>query len=464
MENIYKKITEDLDSLSKEEKEKILKKLREEMDAIDTQIISQLNKRTVLTVLIGRIKRALGLPTYSPEREKQIAERISKLAEEPLRPASLLRIYERILDESRATQREEKNEGNVFRISINNMKSGLKNIFSRREWMLIIGFFIVVLAVLSYIFFTPNYYQGKSPKKFEIVKGESLNEIIGSLYSQGIVPNKTNMKIISYLFGAQHRIKAGRFYLPNGLSYVGLLEHLINGNPDYLEDVHLYPGSTLKSLAAQLKYRAFIDSSDLVNTCHNKAFIDSLGLKDSTLQGYLLPKEYNIYQHSPVKEVIDTLYSGFKHFMTDSLKQRANKLNLSIRDVLTLASIVQGETQKVSEMPKIAGVYLNRLRRGMKLQADPTIEYLQDGGWRRLNYNDLKIRSPYNTYLNYGLPPGPINNPGENAILAVLHAEKDDLLYFVADGTGGHRFSVTYSQHLRNVREYRQWLRTQENK
>jgi peptidoglycan lytic transglycosylase G len=465
MENIYKKIKEDLESLSEEEKNKILKKLREEMDAVDTQIIHQLNKRTVLTVLIGRVKRSLGLPTYSPEREKQIAERISKLAEEPLRPDSLLRIYERILDESRATQREEKNKGNVFRISINNMKSGLKNMFSKRDLMMIIGFFFIILAILYYIFFTPNYYHGKSPKKFEIVKGETLNQVVDSLYIQGIIPNKTKMKIISFVFGSQRQIRAGRFYLPNGLSYVGLLEYLINGKVDYLVDVKLYPGSTIKSLAAQLKYGAFIDSSNFVNACRNKMLIDSLGIKDSTMQGYLLPQKYNVYQRSSAREVLDTLYSGFKKFLTDSLKNRAQELNLSLHDVLTLASIVQGETQKASEMPKIAGVYLNRLKKGMKLQADPTIEYLQNNGsWKRLSYNDLKVDNPYNTYINYGLPPGPINNPGKNAILAVLYPDKDNFLYFVANGNGGHKFSETYTQHLRNVKEYREWLHTQENK
>lgn len=464
MENIYKKIEEELDSLSEEERNKILRQLRGEMDSIDTQIIGYLNKRTVITVLIGRVKRSLGLPTYSPEREKQIAERISKLAKEPLRPESLLRIYERILDESRATQREEKNKGNVFKVSMNNMKSGIRNIFSKKDWTLIIIFFIIILGALYYIFFTPNYYNGNSPKKFEVAKGESLDGIINSLYNEGIIPNKTNMKIISYLLGSQRQIKAGRFYLPNGLSYVGLIEHLTNGKADYLVDVKLYPGSTIKSLASQLKYRAAIDSSSFVNACNDEALIDSLGIKAKDLQGYLLPEEHSIYQRSPASEVIDTLYSGLRNFMVDSLKQQADKMNLTIRDVLTLASIVQGETQKVDEMPKIAGVYLNRLRRGMKLQADPTIEFLQDGGWRRLSYNDLKIESPYNTYLNYGLPPGPINNPGKNAILAVLYPEKDDYLYFVAKGDGGHNFSKTYSQHLRNVRDFRQWRRTQEQK
>ena len=146
------------------------------------------------------------------------------------------------------------------------------------------------------------------------------------------------------------------------------------------------------------------------------------------------------------------------------LKNRAEKLGYSVHDIITLASIVEGETKKEEEMPVIAEVYYNRLKHGMKLEADPTIQYLIEGKWRRLLYEDLKTDSPYNTYLYSGLPPGPINNPGKSAILAAFYPDDNNYLYFVADGNGGHKFSSTYSEHLKNVRDYRRWLRAQENK
>jgi UPF0755 protein len=114
-------------------------------------------------------------------------------------------------------------------------------------------------------------------------------------------------------------------------------------------------------------------------------------------------------------------------------------------------------------MPRISGVYHNRLRIGMRLQADPTIQYLLPGGWRRLTYKDLEIDSRYNTYKYAGLPPGPINNPGASAILAALYPEKNNYLYFVSDGNGAHEFSRTYSEHLKNVAKYRKWLIEQNN-
>lgn len=150
--------------------------------------------------------------------------------------------------------------------------------------------------------------------------------------------------------------------------------------------------------------------------------------------------------------------------MTHKLIRRADSLGYTVHEILTLASIIEGETNKYEEMPMIASVYQNRLKKGMPLEADPTIQYLQPNGWKRLFYKDLKIKSPYNTYLNPGLPPGPINNPGKEAILASLYPANTDFLYFVADGKGGHTFSNSYSQHIINVNHYRRWLREQQKK
>jgi UPF0755 protein len=464
MENIIKKIENELNSLSVSEKEEILKKLRNEIDGIDRQIVPLLSKRTLLSVLIGRVKRSMNLPTYSPEREKEISKKISLYAEEPLRPEALLRIYERILDESRAIQREEKNKGNIFRISTSKMKKSLKNLFSKKELFIIIIFFFVVLGWSYYVFFTPNYYSGKSPVRFAIVKGEGLDQITNRLYEQGIIPNKTSMKIAAFIYGAEKKIRAGRFEIPNGLSYLDLIELFLYGKADFLVNVKLYDGSRIKSMAATLKVNAFIDSASFVDVCNDRSFIDSLGLDYPTIEGYLLPQQYSIYERSSPREVIGIIYNGFKKFFNDSLKNKSKELGYSVHEIVTLASIIEGETKKKEEMPVIAEVYYNRLKRGLKLEADPTIQYLIEGKWRRLLYQDLKTKSPYNTYMYYGLPPGPINNPGKPALLAALYPDNNNYLYFVADGNGGHKFSRTYSQHLKNVREYRRWLQAQESK
>ena len=326
MENLINKIENELDSLSEKEREEILKKLRTEIDEVDSQIVPLLSKRTLYSVLIGRVKLSMNLPTYSPEREKQISKKISEYAEEPLRPEALLRIYERILDESRAIQREEKTKGNTFRVS--RMKKGLKNLFSKKDIFIITVFFFVVLCWLYYIFFTPNYYKGKSPVRFEIKKGESLNQIVDNLYEQGIIPNRTSMEAAAFIYGAEKRIRAGRYEIPNGLNYLELTELFLYGKADFLVNVKLYDGSSIKKMAASLKFGAFIDSVYFVQECNDRNFLDSLGLDYPTIAGYLLPQQYSIYERSSPKEVIRIIYNGFKKFIDDSFKEQSRKTGL----------------------------------------------------------------------------------------------------------------------------------------
>jgi UPF0755 protein len=343
------------------------------------------------------------------------------------------------------------------------MKVELKNLLTRKEFLIIAAFFLLLLFVFYFTFFTSNYYEGKSPIQFEITEGESFSEVVDSLYDKGIIPNKTNMKIAGFIYGAETRIRAARFTIPNGLSYLDLLDLFINGNAEFKKPVSIRDGLTIKWLAFVLKRDAEIDSAKFVNLAFNKNFVDSLGINKPSLEGYLMPGTYEFYAKTPAREVIGELYKNFWKFMNDSLRARAKSIGLTVHEVVTLASIIKGETSFPKDMPRISGVYHNRLRIGMMLQADPTIQYLLKDGWRRLLDKDLRINSPYNTYTHAGLPPGPINNPGKDAILAALYPEDNDYLYFVADGKGGHRFSSTYSQHIRNVNEYRKFLKSQNN-
>jgi peptidoglycan lytic transglycosylase G len=154
----------------------------------------------------------------------------------------------------------------------------------------------------------------------------------------------------------------------------------------------------------------------------------------------------------------------FQSFYSDSLRDRAKNLGWTTNQVMTLASIVEGEAILDEERPLISGVYHNRLRKGMRLEADPTIRYVIENVPRRILYSDLEIDDPYNTYRNRGLPPGPINNPGRKSILAALWPAKTDYLFFVANGKGGHWFSSNYTQHLRFVHKYRRERRLRVSK
>jgi UPF0755 protein len=335
-----------------------------------------------------------------------------------------------------------------------------KSLLSPGEMVLIAIFFLAILSLFYYIFFTPNYYSQNSPLTFEVKKGESFSHITNRLYNDHIIPGKIGFKIAGIIYGAQSRIKPARYYIANGLSYLELIEYFVNGNADYLKKVKLFDGASSRYFASRLKTELYIDSSAFMHELRNRTLLDSLGIKESSFEGYLLPQEYELYERSSPKELIIHMYKGFKTFIHDSIKIVRTQSHQNLHTILTMASIVNGETNRKDEMARIAGVYYNRLKLGMKLQADPTIQYLQPNGNKRLSYEDLKINSPYNTYKYFGLPPGPIDNPGKNAIIASMYPEKHNYLYFVADGKGGHLFASNFTDHLKNVQLYRDNLRS----
>lgn len=335
------------------------------------------------------------------------------------------------------------------------------NILTGKQWLLVFIVFLLLILIGYYLFNSPLNYKLDEPLSFEIKSGESFQSVAERLNELGIVPNKNLLRIAGFIYGAETKIKAARFKIDNGLSYLDLIDLLINGPADYLRSIRVNDGQTIKWLSGKVRRDLRMDSTAFFQKAHDRDFIKSLGLDVPSLEGYLFSKSYQIYERSDPEEVLTIFYNALKEFWTESLQKRADSLKLSQHQVLTLASIIKGETNDVEEMPRISGVYHNRLRIGMKLQADPTVQYLMKDGWKRLNYNDLRIDSPYNTYRYFGLPPAPINNPGANAILAALYPEKHNYLFFVADGNGKHKFAKNYSEHLRNVREYRKWLSQQ---
>ncbi len=343
------------------------------------------------------------------------------------------------------------------------MQKTVINILTKKQWIIVFGSFFFFIGLGYYLLFLPVSYSIKEPLIFEIKKGESFSQVTEKLYNIGIVKNKFIFKFAALIYGADNRIKAARFKIKNGLSYLDLLDLLTNGPADYLKTIKIYNGSPLKNIVITVRQELKVDSSNFMKLATDEEFLKSLNINANSVEGYLLPGIYNIYENSDAKEVITILNNSLKEFWFDSLKVQAEINNFSKHQILTLASIIEGETNHKDEMPIISAVYHNRLKKGMKLQADPTIQFAIEGEWRRLKYSDLTIDSPYNTYKYFGLPPGPINNPGKDAIKAALFPADVDYLFFVADGTGKHKFARTYQEHLKNVRDYRKWLNSKKS-
>jgi len=332
---------------------------------------------------------------------------------------------------------------------------------SKNELYFVVAFFVFVFSLLAFTFYFPNYNDVGKSKIVDIRNGETLNNVIIKLYKQNIIPSKTNMKIASFLLGADKNIKAGSYKIPDGISYVSLVSLLLKGEPRKQKLVTIQEGIWHKDLGKLLHKELGIDKKEFLKLCSDKEFIKSLGLNVNSLVGYLLPETNYFYEGSSAKEVIKKLSEQMqKIFLQKEVIEVMRKRNLTEHQILTMASIIDGESNKISEFKRISGVYYNRLKNGWKLQADPTVQYVARQRRKKVNkiyYKDLEIDSKYNTYKYYGLPPTPINHPGKEAIMASLYPEEHDYFYFVADGKGGHNFSKSGREHQQQVNRYRNW-------
>jgi UPF0755 protein len=244
------------------------------------------------------------------------------------------------------------------------------------EFILILLVFLGVLAGLTYIFFTPNYLNREAPVQFEISRGESLTSVIDRLYDEEIIPSKLNMRIASFIYGADTKIRAARYFIPDGLTYLELIELFIEGDANFLKSVKIFDGMSSEWIASRMRTDLFIDSVEFLRSMEEDSLLMLIDPEIKSLNGFLLPKEYFFYEKSSPGEIIINFIGEFNKFVNDTLKRKADQMGYSLFEVITLASIIEGETNLNEEMPVIAGVYYNRLRIGMRLQADPTIQYV----------------------------------------------------------------------------------------
>ncbi|MFA7288439.1 MAG: endolytic transglycosylase MltG [Melioribacteraceae bacterium] len=317
-----------------------------------------------------------------------------------------------------------------------------------------------MVGIFTYIFLFPNSYYFNPQVTLEIKQGMNFNDVLDSLKSKGIIQNKLLLKFVAYIYNAETKIKAGKIQIPNTLSNVGLVELLLSTTKKTDKLISIGEGIWQNKLAKLFKDSLGIDSSKFMFLSHDKEFLKTIGFEGDNIEGYLLPETYYFYLDSSPQNIIKKLYAAQNRFFDNYIRIKDIKTELTRKEILILASIVDGESNKESEFRTIAGVYLNRLKIGMPLQADPTVQYLiREKRGDQLYRRDFLIKSDYNTYLKGGLPPSPINNPGKAAIMAVINPEKHNFLYFVADGTGGHVFSSSFIQHQINVGRYKAWQR-----
>ena len=320
---------------------------------------------------------------------------------------------------------------------------------------LILGGIVGVVLLAGILLFPATLTHRFESREVIIPKHANIEMIAEILNRQGLVGNTRLFVLASRVLGYDRNLQAGRFTIPVGSSTYRILRQLAKGMS--AQDMVTIPEGLRVEQVADLLYRgAKIDPVRFVALASDSGFARSLGVPGDRLEGYLYPDTYPFYPLLTPQEVAHVMVGrGLKVFNEEMALPNA-KMGLTLHQLVTLASMVEAEAQVPSERPRIAAVFYNRLREGMMLQSDPTVLYSM-GVWKeRVYYKDLDVNSPYNTYRNRGLPPGPICSPGRGAFHAVLFPVTDSTeFYFVARGDGTHIFSHSWEDHLRAIASVR---------
>jgi len=279
------------------------------------------------------------------------------------------------------------------------------------------------------------------------------HKIATCFYEAGILRNKQLFLILVKLTGTARSLQAGIYNIEKRLNTLQLI-HVLSEGKVLLNKITIPEGLTAQAIISKFHNELGIDSLELYKVIFDSSFCVKKNIKAKNLEGYLFPDTYYFATNVSPRQIVETMLKRFNTIIQDSIAYNGNNFNMSLHEVITLASIIEGEVMQDSERQIVSGIYHNRLNIRMYLESCPTIQYIIPDGPRRLLSRDLKIKSPYNTYHNFGLPPGPVNNPGRKSIEAALHPVETNFLFLVAKGDGSHIFSTNLSGHLKAKRKF----------
>ncbi|HXK80657.1 MAG TPA: endolytic transglycosylase MltG [Bacteroidales bacterium] len=338
----------------------------------------------------------------------------------------------------------------------------------KKIWITLSIVFVMILAIgasvaykyYKYIY-APAVHLNHWSVYFYVPTGSTYETVTEALINDTIISDLEAFDWVAQRKNYPNLVKPGRYLIHDGLSNSELIDLLRSGEQTPV-DITFISVRTLEQLAGRVGDQIEADSLELIQCFRDKKLIQHYGFNEKTFIAMFIPNTYQFYWNTSAEKFIERMAEEFKSFWTQDRLQKANDLGFKQSEVITLASIVEQETQKDDEKARVAGVYINRLNKGIKLQADPTVIYaIGDFSIRRVLYSHLEYDSPYNTYKYVGLPPGPICIPSITSIDAVLNYEEHSYLYFCAreDFSGYHNFARTLAQHNANARKYQQALR-----
>ena len=335
--------------------------------------------------------------------------------------------------------------------------------------LIFIGFSVVlsmlVFSGYQYVF-ESNILVGKQDRRICIPEGMDFPELLANFKKEDIVHEPLSFAFLSKIMKYQEKIKPGCYLLKANMSNVEAIRLLRSGN-QLQEKITFSNARFITDLAGELTKNTKGDSTKMAEMLTNPTVAQKYGFTKETFISMFIPNTYYVYWSNDENAVLDRMKKEYTKFWTEKRKAKAKALNLSQAEVATVASIVMNESLSKTEQPKVAGLYLNRIKKGMRLEADPTIKFaLGDFSIKRVLYEHLQINSPYNTYKKAGLPPGPISLPNATVLDAVLNYEKHDYLFMcsIGDGSEIHNFSVDFEGHKKNIDIYAKNLKSRDKR
>jgi UPF0755 protein len=319
---------------------------------------------------------------------------------------------------------------------------------------LLLVFLVVFGIYLDLIFYSDRTAGGQPLRKIITIKrGQSFAATTQYLYREGLIKSPFRFRLLARVKGADKRIQAGEYLLSSELSPNKILETMVVGK------VRLYKftvpeGYNLKQIAEIISSAGFVTQEEFLKAATDPIFVRQMNIPAETFEGYLFPDTYYFPKGASAPDLITAMVERMNSLFSDQWKQRAAEIDYSIHEVLTLASIIEKETGASFERPLISSVFHNRLRKGMRLETDPTVIYGLKNFDGNLTRKDLRTPTPYNTYKIKGLPPGPIASPGLAAIEAALYPAESDYLFFVSKKDSTHKFSTNFKDHEKAIRKY----------
>ncbi|MFN4082937.1 MAG: endolytic transglycosylase MltG [Bacteroidia bacterium] len=339
-----------------------------------------------------------------------------------------------------------------------------RKIFGKQFLTFLLIVVALIIGITSYVAWQWLFKKTVNINSKEIIlyvkTNQTFDELLYQLTAQQIIKHQQGFKQLAGWFKLQKKLKPGRYIINEPLTNLELIKILIGGKQATLNITFNY-AERIEDVAVFFSTRIEADNNELLKLLKDTVLLNQIGFDTANIISLFIPNTYNFYWNTSAQELISRMLKEYNRFWNDERKSKADSINFSPQQVVTIASIVQKETNKTDEMSKIAGVYINRLEKGIPLQADPTIIFmLNDKTIKRVKSKHYTIPSPYNTYLNKGLPPGPICTPSPQVIDAVLNYTPHNYYYFCAkdDFSGYHAFAKNLDEHLINARKYQKAL------